>query len=142
MRALFDVNVLIALLDADHVLHRRARTWVEDHIDEGWASCPITQNGYVRIVSGAGYANPLAPADALDRLASACADRHHQFWPDDVSALDTKLVDWGRVFGSRQLTDVYLLALTVKHGGRLLTLDTTMTANAVRGAKPQHIVKL
>jgi toxin-antitoxin system PIN domain toxin len=142
MRALFDVNVLIALLDSHHSLHQRARHWVESNIRAGWASCPITQNGYVRIVSGAGYANPLAPADALGRLASACADRHHQFWPDDISSLDTRLIDWQRIYGSRQLTDVYLLALAVKHGGRLVTLDSNIAIDAVHGAKSQHLLKL
>lgn len=142
MRALFDVNVLIALLDFHHSLHLRARHWVEGNIRDGWASCPITQNGYIRIVSGSSYANPLKLQDAITRLAASCAEKYHEFWPDDISLLNSSLVDASRVHGPRQLTDIYLLALAVKHGGRLVTLDSTVALSAVHGAKPQHLLNL
>jgi toxin-antitoxin system PIN domain toxin len=142
MRALLDVNVLIALLDADHTSHRNALAWFGDHAGKGWASCPITQNGCVRIMSHPGYPNPYSAVEIIDRLRGATADRSHEFWPDSTSILDESLVDATRVHGPRQLTDVYLLALAVRNGGRLVTFDISIALNAVKGAKPQHLLQL
>ena len=58
MRALLDINVLIALLDQDHSLHQRAREWFSRNAATGWTSCPITQNGCVRIMANPGYPEP------------------------------------------------------------------------------------
>ena len=142
MRALLDVNVLIALLDADHSLHERAIEWFEAHAPAGWASCPITQNGCVRVMSHPGYPNAPPVAEIVKRLASATGGRHHQFWPDDVSLLDAAVVDPGRVHGPRQLTDVYLVALAVRHSGRLVTFDHSISIQSVKGAKAAHLVTL
>ena len=76
MRALLDVNVLIALFDQDHVSHKAAMTWFAAHATEGWASCPITQNGCVRIMSNPSYPNPLPVQALITRLAQACAHRY------------------------------------------------------------------
>lgn len=140
--ALLDVNVLLALLDADHVDHARSRRWLETEIDDGWASCPITQNGFVRIVSQPRYPSPIPPAQALDLLGHACATPHHQFWPCDVSVLDPAAVDRERVHGPRQVTDAYLLALAVEHGGRFVTFDRSIVRSAVPRATPGHLVVL
>lgn len=142
MRALLDVNVLIALLDSDHASHRSAVAWLTEHGSDGWASCPITQNGCVRIMSHPGYPNAHSVIEVVERLRAATAHGAHEFWPDDQSVLDDKLVDATRVHGPRQLTDVYLLALAVKRGGRLVTFDATIATAAVKGAKPQHLVTL
>jgi uncharacterized protein len=142
MRALLDVNVLIALLDADHSLHARATHWFGGHARSGWASCPITQNGCVRIMSHPGYPNALSVRAIIDRLAEAGASAFHRFWPDDVSVLDAKVVDSARIHGPRQLTDLYLLALAVRHGGRFVTFDASVSAVAVRGAEKKHLLIL
>lgn len=142
MRALLDVNVLIALLESDHTSHRSAVAWFSEHGSDGWASCPITQNGCVRIMSHPGYPNTRSVVEVVERLRSATAHSAHDFWPDDQSVLDEKLIDPTRVHGARQLTDVYLLALAVKRGGRLVTFDSTIAINAVKGTKAQHLVKL
>ena len=142
MRALLDVNVLIALLDAAHVHHREARAWLEAHIAEGWSSCPITQNGCIRILSQPAYPGSLPPAAIAARLAEAAATPWHEFWADDVSLLDPDRVDWRQVLGSRQLTDAYLLALAVRRGGRLVTLDRAVPLAAVPGAAEHHLVCL
>ena len=142
MRSLLDVNVLIALLDADHTSHRSATSWFADHASEGWASCPITQNGCVRIMSHPGYPNSHSVLEVVDRLRSATADHTHEFWTDGISLLDDQLVDHTRVHGPRQLTDVYLLALAVKNGGRLVTFDMSIGTTAVRGAKGHHLLRL
>ncbi len=142
MRALLDVNVLIALLDADHSLHARATQWLARHARSGWASCPITQNGCMRIMSHPGYANTRPVRAIVERLAEASASAYHEFWPDDVSLLDAKVADPARIHGPRQLTDVYLLALAVRHDGRFVTFDAAMSVDAVRGAVKAHLVTL
>jgi uncharacterized protein len=140
MRALLDVNVLIALLDSDHLHHARAIDWLRGNIASGWASCPLTQNGSIRIMSQPGYPNPLQPAAVAARLAEATATPHHAFWPDSVSLLDAERITWNAVLGSRQVTDVYLLALAVQQGGSLVTLDRAVPLKAVPGAKARHLV--
>lgn len=142
MRALLDVNVLIALLDADHVAHALAIDWFGRHGREGWASCPITQNGCLRVMAHSSYATPRPLVEIAERLAEATSDPLHEFWPDDASALDGSLIDLRRVHGTRQLTDVYLLALAVAHGGRFVTFDRAITRSAVAGASPAHLVVL
>ncbi len=142
MRALLDVNVLIALLDSDHLHHARAVDWLKDNIESGWASCPLTQNGCIRIMSQPGYPSPLPPAAVALRLAEATVTSHHTFWHDAVSLLDPKRVAWDAVLGSRQVTDVYLLALAVQQGGRLVTLDRAVVLKAVPGAKAKHLVTI
>ncbi len=142
MRALLDVNVLIALLEADHSLHARATNWFGSHARAGWASCPITQNGCVRIMSHPGYPNALPVRAIMERLEEATASKFHEFWPDDVSLLDARVADSARIHGPRQLTDIYLLALAVRHGGRFVTLDSSVSPEAVKGAGKDHILVL
>lgn len=142
MRALLDVNVLIALLDSDHASHESAISWFAKHAREGWASCPITQNGCIRIMSNPGYPNPLPVQALVDHLADACHEEIHEFWPDGVSLLDSDAVDSTRIHGPRQLTDIYLLALAVQHRGRLVTFDTGITLEAVRQATTQNLLIL
>ncbi|HRQ65056.1 MAG TPA: VapC toxin family PIN domain ribonuclease [Xanthomonadaceae bacterium] len=142
MRALLDINVLIALLDEAHVHHQRARAWLHSNIDQGWASCPITQNGCVRIMSQPAYPKPVPPSEVMARLRAAVDTEHHRFWPDDFSLLDTRLVDARRIHGPRQLTDIYLLALAVRHQGRFVSFDGGIAISAVAAAEPRHLVAL
>ena len=139
VRALLDVNVLIALLDAAHIHHRRATAWLQGEIGAGWASCPITQNGCIRILSQPAYPGALPAAAVALRLAEAAAGAEHQFWPDDVNLLEAGRIDWQQVLGHRQVTDVYLLALAVRHGGRLVTFDRRITPTAVPGASAAQL---
>ena len=140
MRALLDVNVLIALLDADHSLHATAVEWFGIHGKEGWASCPITQNGCARIMSSASYPNSLPVKAVVERLTEAAAHKLHAFWGDDVSLLDPTVVDAGRIHGPKQLTDIYLLALAVFHGGCLVTFDKAIALQAVPKAQKKNLV--
>jgi uncharacterized protein len=142
MRALLDVNVLIALFDLAHVHHARARRWWTAHRSLGWASCPITQNGLVRIISKPGYARPVPLQTALAALATQLAQSDHQLWPDDISIVDGKVFDRSHILGPAQITDAYLLALAVKNGGRLVTFDGRISSKAVRGAEARHLVAL
>jgi uncharacterized protein len=138
-RSLLDVNVLIALLDLDHTHHREARRWLELEAKQGWASCPITQNGCVRAMSQEGYPNPLPASSVIARLAAATQTSYHEFWPDDVSILDAAEVQANRVHGPKQVTDIYLLALAVRHNGRLVTFDATIPGSAVPKARKHHL---
>lgn len=142
MCALLDVNMLIALLDSDHVSHDVAWDWFAKHAREGWASCPITQNGCIRIMSNPGYPNAVPVRAVIERLARACADEVHEFWPDGISLLDPDVADATRIHGPRQLTDLYLLALAVEHDARFVTFDTGVPLSAVRKARPDHLIVL
>jgi toxin-antitoxin system PIN domain toxin len=140
---LLDVNVLVALLDADHVQHEAARAWLRASVGTGWASCPTTQNGCLRVMSQTAYPNHFPVASIASRLGAATRTQHHVFWPDDVSLLDDTIADTARVHGSRQVTDVYLLALAVAHGGRLVTFDQKrIPLSAVRGAEDRHLASI
>lgn len=142
MRSLLDVNVLIALLDADHAVHARATDWFAANAKAGWASCPITQNGCLRVMSHPGYPSPLPVQAVAARLREACATAQHAFWPDDTSLLDLEVADAARIHGPRQITDLYLLALAVRREGRFVTFDAAVVRDAVRGAEARHLLVL
>jgi uncharacterized protein len=142
MRALLDINVLIALLDPDHSLHERAHHWFSRNVRSGWTSCPITQNGCVRIMSHPGYPNALPVRPVIERLREAIRSPSHEFWPDDVSLLDQRIADASRIHGPRQLTDLYLLALAVSRDGRFVTFDSSVPLSAIKGAEDRHLVEL
>jgi toxin-antitoxin system PIN domain toxin len=133
--SLLDVNVLLALFNPDHVHHEAAHDWFADHRAAGWATCPLTENAFVRILS-----NPKAvgmverPSRLVDRLGKFCASGHHVFWPETVSLRDRKLFNASFVAGPRQLTDIYLLGLTKQMRGALATFDRTIPLGAVVGA--------
>ena len=142
MRALLDVNVLIALLDSDHASHQAAAGWFADNAGDGWASCPITQNGCLRIMSHPSYPNAQPVGEIARRLRAATAHPVHEFWPDEVSLFDVHRIDTSRIHGPRQLTDVYLLALAVLKRGRLVTFDQSIARAAVHGADRSHVLSL
>ncbi|MBM0105763.1 hypothetical protein JM946_13560 [Steroidobacter sp. S1-65] len=142
MRTLFDINVLIALLDRDYIGHSSATSWFSTHIEHGWASCPITENGTARIMASAGYPNPLPIAAILQRLASAKSAEHHRFWPDDVTLADTEIFKHSELLAPKQITDRYLLALAVRNNGRFVTFDQAIRPTGVNGASAEHLVQL
>jgi toxin-antitoxin system PIN domain toxin len=142
MRALLDINVLIALHDRDHIHHERAALWLEANISAGWASCPLTQNGCLRIMSQAAYSSPQPLAVLVPMLQNSTATPFHAFWNDLISMLDSALFQHSQIHSPRQLTDVYLLALAVHHGGRLVGFGQRIPLSAVRGATAEHLVVL
>jgi uncharacterized protein len=137
--ALLDVNVLVALLDAGHLHHAAATRWLAANARGGWASCPLTQNGCLRILSLPAYPNRHPPGDVAERLGTATTQRSHEFWADDLSLLGPGRVRWDKVLSSRHITDAYLLALAVARGGRLVTLDRSIEVDAVPGAAGRHL---
>ena len=133
--ALLDVNVLVALFDPDHIHHDLAHDWFADNCSHGWATCPLTENGFVRVLANPASGGPVARAsELLSRLEMFCRAEDHQFWPDAVSLRDQTQFDPAMVTGHRQLTDIYLLGLARAHGGRLATFDRTIPMKAVIGA--------
>ncbi len=140
MRALLDVNVVIALLDPDHAFHEQAHDWWAANGKRGWASCPLTENGVIRIMSNPAYSPArFTPGDLISRLQKFAEETNHEFWPDDVSLRDKKIFTSERIHSSQQLTDLYLLALATKHDGRLATFDRGIPLSAVHVAKAGNL---
>jgi toxin-antitoxin system PIN domain toxin len=133
MRALLDINVLIALLDPDHAFHERAHQWWASNRKSGWSSCPLTENGTIRILSHSGYSSEecFTPGELIVRLQQFADQTDHEFWADDISFRDVKIFSAERIHRSRQLTDLYLLALAAKHKGKLATFDQGIALSAV-----------
>ena len=144
MRALLDINVIIALLDPDHTLHDQAHKWWADDGKSGWASCPISENGVVRIMSNAAYSRQVqfSPSDLIARLRVFAAQTDHEFWPDEISLRDEKVFAVDRLLTSRQVTDIYLLALATRRSGTLVTFDQSISVAAVRIAKQDNLTIL
>lgn len=138
--ALLDVNVLVALFDPDHVHHEPAHDWFADQRGDGWATCPLTENGLIRVLSHPGYSSGGESAEAIARrLSTFCSSGHHRFWGDSLSLRDTGRFRL-RAVPSRQLTDVYLLALAAHEGGCLATFDRSIPTAGVTGATPEHLL--
>ena len=133
---LLDVNVLIALLDPDHVHHDPAHRWFAETGKGGWATCPITEAAVPRILGNPRYPNARGtPASIIPYLRDLCAHPAHVFWPDDISILDENRIDATRLLDFGQITDAYLLALAVAHEGKLATFDRRLSTDAVRDGK-------
>jgi toxin-antitoxin system PIN domain toxin len=139
-----DVNVLIALIDPAHVHHDAAHDWFATQGRQAWATCPLTENGVVRIVGHARYANsPGTPAAVAQLMARLCALPGHVFWPDDISLLDARKLDVERLLSSGQVTDSYLLALACANDGQLASFDRRLVTDAVRGgAQSLYLIEL
>jgi len=139
---LLDVNVLIALLDPAHVQHDAAHEWFARHGQQAWATCPLTENGVLRIVGHSRYPNsPGTPAAVAQLMATLRALPGHAFWPDDISLLEAGRIDATRVLGSAQVTDTYLLALAGAHRGQLASFDRRLITDAVpEGSALLHLI--
>ncbi len=146
-RALLDTSVLIALCDPSHAMHAITIAWL-DHTtavtNTGIATCPIVENGAVRILSQPKYSAslPIGTPSAIHAVRQIRNVRGHAFWSDDVSVLDERAFDAPLLVGPSQITDAYLLALAVAHGGQLATLDTRLMIAAARGATRSHLITI
>lgn len=141
MTGLLDVNVLVALFDQDHVFNDAAHIWLGVNSSQGIATCPLTENGLIRILSHPGYSKQLQlpPGEVIRRLDNFLAEQQHRFWEDHLSLRDPAHFAQSRILGSKQLTDIYLLGLAVHHGGRLVTFDRNIPLEAVIGASAEHL---
>ena len=129
---LLDINVLLALSDPLHIHHEAAHQWFAQKGRKSWATCPLTENGFVRIASHPQYPNRPGDVQAvLTILRKFCKVGEHLFWSEDISIRN--LIRSEVVLTSGQITDVYLLGLAAHNGGRLATLDQRLPVKAVDG---------
>lgn len=139
--ALLDVNVLVALFDPAHQNHEEAHRWFGRNRRNGWATCPITVNGCIRVLSNPAYPTVKStPAEVARHLQSFCSTTDHHFWEDSVSLLDESLFQPTMIGGHQKITDAYLLGLAVRNHGRLATFDRSIPTKAVQGATPGNLV--
>ena len=132
MISLLDVNLLLALAWPNHVHHGAALKWFKIDQKEGWATCSVTQSGFIRVSSNrAIIPEARTPGEAAVLLREIIGLPNHNFWVDDISLVASRFADMSRIHGFRQVTDAHLLALALRHGGRLATLD-----RSVRGLVP------
>ena len=129
---LLDVNVLIALVDPAHVEHERAHGWFARIGVKSFATCPITQNGLLRIVGHPKYPNsPGPPSRVAAALTAICALDGHYFWPDSISIVAGEWIDTSLLSSHSRVTDSYLLALARANRGYLATLDQKLSSEAI-----------
>lgn len=119
--ALLDVNALVALAWDSHVHHAPMRAWFAVNSPGGWATCPITESGFVRVSSNPKVLpSPVGIEAARGVLSALRAADGHAFLVDDVSIGDP---DVPRMSGHRQVTDAHLLALARRRGMPIVTFD-------------------
>lgn len=137
---LLDVNVLIALCDPAHVHAAAAQQFFSTvALRQGWATCPLVENGFLRIFGNARYpGGPGSPQSARHLLAGLLAAPGHQFWPDDLSLSAAR--DYPSLPAATHLTDIYLLALAVRHGGAFATFDAGLDAKLIPGGPPAYVI--
>ncbi|MCX6935902.1 MAG: VapC toxin family PIN domain ribonuclease [Verrucomicrobia bacterium] len=136
---LLDANLLIALGDSQHVHHRRAQSWFHSQPRRAWATCPLTENAFLRILGSPGYPGKIGdPTRLRTLLQRMCAFPGHQFWADDFSLRDTE--KFPTLPTSKYLTDIYLLALATKHHAQLASLDQRIDPHLVQGGRQAYLI--
>ena len=136
---LLDANLLIALGDSQHVHHGRAQSWFHSQARRAWATCPLTENAFLRILGSPGYPGRIEdPASLRTLLQRICAVPGHRFWADDVSLRDPAL--FPTLPRSKYLTDVYLLALATKHQAQLASLDWRLAPHLLPRDRQSYLV--
>jgi uncharacterized protein len=141
---LLDVNALIALIWPEHEFHVQAFSWFERNARHGWSTCPITQIGFVRILSNPSMSeNAPNLTEATRLLKQNIAHPNHEFWPEDITYAEAVEPLASRLQGHRQITDAYLLGLAMHRKGRLATFDRSIAALLPEGRrKTDWIVEL
>jgi toxin-antitoxin system PIN domain toxin len=144
--ALLDVNVLVALFFPSHIHHDVAHEWFADERRYGWATCPVTENGFIRVALEKAFQDPNSSiqraAAVVEHFAAFRASGDHSFWSDTVSLADSTLFDPTNLHGPRQLTDAYRLGLAHKRRGRLVTFDQSIPIASVVGASRETVCLL
>ncbi len=138
---LLDLNLLIALVDPDHVHHPQAFAFFNHAKKVGWATCPLTENGFLRILGSSSYPKgPGSPQLTRRLLEQLCSQPGHQFWPDSISLCHSKL--YPKLPPSKHLTDYYLLALAIKNHSSLATFDRAINpSHLIGGANAYHLLR-
>jgi predicted nucleic acid-binding protein len=141
-RYLLEVEVLIALIDPAHMCHERTHDWFDQIGRHGWATCPFTENGVLRLIGGAFYPDsPWTPGTVTEMMEILRALGGHEFWPDDPNLFESQHIDCTRLLDLSQVEDTYLLGLACAHGGKLATFNRNMNTSAVvRGSQAVHLI--
>jgi|ERR1700722_18466761 len=140
---LLDVNVLVALSWPGHQFHDLTQHWFSRHCSKGWATCPITQAGFLRIVSNPAFSpRAVAPAEAMRALEITVSHPRHQFWKDDLPLAAAVLAFQSRLVGHQQITDAYLLGLAMHKKGRLATLDQSIRGLLAPEARAERFIEI
>src|ERR1700676_3745912 len=135
MTALLDVNILISLAWPEHRQHTVTRAWFSKNRAKGWATCPLVQAGFVRILSNPAFSShAVSVQEAVEALRISLQDDAHRFWPDSISFPDAIRQLEHPLTGHQQTTDAYLIALAIKNRGKLATLARGILQFAPRGA--------
>lgn len=133
-RHLLDVNVLIALVDPAHIQHEEVHAWFGRTGHQSFATCPITENGLLRIIGHPKYPNSPGPPSAVaSALLAIRALPGHAFWADNISLVDGHVAHAALLSSHTRVTDSYLLALARANDGRLATLDQKLVTEVVPG---------
>lgn len=139
---LLDVNVLVALAWPNHVHHSAAHSWFDEVGRAGFATCPVTQSGFVRVSSNnRAIPDARSPREAREILRRITALPGHVFWTDDVEIASSEHIGWERLGSHAQVTDAHLLALVLQRGGRLATFDRALPDLAPEGTA-EHVLVL
>lgn len=135
------MNVLVALAWPNHVHHRRSLEWFREARSDGWATCPLSESGFVRVSSNTRVIpDARSPAQAIELLRRMRSLPGHVFWPDDVSPADPDAEPFARLVGHRQVTDAHLLTLALRREGRLATFDRGVLEIAPEGAVSVELI--
>ncbi|MBK1875668.1 TA system VapC family ribonuclease toxin [Pelagicoccus mobilis] len=135
-RYLLDVNVLLALFDPSHPRHNDCHEWISTQGSFAWASCPMSENGFARVISNPKYPGiETTPSDALAYLSKFVASSDHTFWPDSISLREFNLSR----FSPKQITDAYFVLLAFNNQGILATLDKRLINARENTPQADHI---
>jgi toxin-antitoxin system PIN domain toxin len=140
------VNVLVALAWPNHLHHEAAHRWfaARQRAKQRWATCPITQSGFVRVSSNSRIVpQARSPIEAVQLLGRMLALPGHEFWNDDVSIVSSRYVARDKLVGHGQVTDAHLMALALSRGGLLATFDggiAEMAPDSARGTNAVHVI--
>ncbi len=141
---LLDVNILLALFSEEHSSHAVAQRWFRENEKKGWATSPLTQVGFVRLISSPSYSkNAIPPTEAIALLEENTHTAHHEFWADDLSYAQAIEPLKSKLSGHQQTTDAYLLGLAIRRKAKLATFDRSIAALLPEGKrKSDWIVEL
>ena len=140
---LLDVNVLVALAWREHTAHAVARAWFRRNARHGWATCPVTQAAFVRLLANPAFSSAaVTPGEAMRVLELALQHPSHVFWSDEIGLAAAVHPLRRRIVGHRQVNDAYLLGLAIHKGGRLATLDRGLLALLPDDSEHRHRIEL
>ena len=134
---MLDLNLLLALAWPLHIHHDPAHSRFDREALPGWATCPLTQLGFVRLSSDPAFtSDAVSPTEALTLLQDITAMDGHEFRSNNVDCVSAAFANVMQIAGHRQVTGAYLLSLARKRSGCLATLDRRMSRLLSRSDRP------